>query len=36
MNLAEKCIWSAYLFCLKEKYKISEKVFRKLVELYVG
>ena len=35
MRLAEKCIWTAYLYLLKQKYRLGERVFKRLVELYM-
>jgi hypothetical protein len=35
MNLAEKCIWAAFIHTLAKRYGLSDKVKDKLVELYL-
>jgi hypothetical protein len=35
MNLAEKCVWAAYLYMLSVKHGLSDRVKDKLVELYL-
>jgi hypothetical protein len=34
-STAQKCIWASYLYTLAQKYKLSDKVLNKLVEIYL-